>query len=208
MLISNNALLQHLFWTFPELSPLSMKDRMLLGPSGGGDIVEVDETQDGSGAFIAHMKIRRFRLRMNVSAIVKVEFVTFGRPHLSFVSPKIARHLMLLNTERIWTATFSASTEHTPGGLSENKRLFSLELAKKSMPAYVNADLRVSRHSHQDNTSDGNEPIFSVPVGGDGRALEPGPGNAIRVRLDHQPMGLHWVNEFVNAHYFTNFCSY
>lgn len=205
MLISNNALLQHLFWNFPELSPLSMKDRMLLGPSGGGDIVEVDETQDGSGAFIAHMKIRRFRLRMNVSAIVKLEFVTFGRLHLSIVRPKI---LMLLNAERIWTATFSASTEHTPGGPSENKRLFSLELAKKSMPAYVNAELCVSGHSHQDNTSDSSEPIFSVAVGGDGHALEPGPGNAIRVRLDHQPMGLHWVNEFVNAHYLTDFCSY
>jgi hypothetical protein len=207
MLISNNALLQHLFWNFPELSPLSMKDRMLLGPSGGGDIVEVDETQDGSGAFVAHMKIRRFRLRMNVSAIVKVEFVTFGRPHLSFV-PKIPRHLMLLNAERIWTATFSASTEHTPGGASENKRLFSLELAKKSMPAYVNADLRVSGHSHQDNSSDSSEPIFSVAVGGEGHALEPGPGNAIRVRLDHQPMGLHWVNEFVNAPYISTFCPY
>jgi hypothetical protein len=83
MLISSNSLLQHLFWNFPGLSPLSTKDRMLLGPAGGGDIVEVDETHDGSGAFIAHMKIRRFRLRMNVSAVVKVEFVTFGRPHLS-----------------------------------------------------------------------------------------------------------------------------
>jgi hypothetical protein len=80
MLISNNALLQHLFWKFPELSPLSTKDRMLLGPSGGGDIVDVQETQDGTGAFTASMKIRRFRMRMNVSTVVKVEFITFGRP--------------------------------------------------------------------------------------------------------------------------------
>ena len=80
MLISNNTLLQHLFWNFPGLSPLSTKDRMLLGPSGGGDIVHVEETQDGTGAFIASMKIRRFRMRMNVSVVVKVEFVTFGRP--------------------------------------------------------------------------------------------------------------------------------
>ena len=63
MLISNNTLLQHLFWHFPGLSPLSMKDCMLLSPSGGGDIIEVDETHDGTGAFVAHMKIRRFRLR-------------------------------------------------------------------------------------------------------------------------------------------------
>ena len=80
MLISNNALLQHLFWNFPGLSPLSTRDRMLLGPSGGGDIVDVEETQDGTGAFIASMKIRRFRMRMNVSVVVKVEFVTFGKP--------------------------------------------------------------------------------------------------------------------------------
>jgi hypothetical protein len=114
---------------------------------------------------------------------------------------------MLLNAERIWTATFSASTEHAHGGPSENKRLFSLELAKKSMPAYVNADLRVSGHS-QDDTSDSSEPIFSVSVGGDGHALEPGPGHAINVRLDHQPMGFHWVNEFVDAHHLTNLRSY
>ena len=80
MLISNNALLQHLFWNFPGLSPLSTRDRMLLGPSGGGDVVDVEETQDGTGTFIASMKIRRFRMRMNVSVVVKVEFVTFGRP--------------------------------------------------------------------------------------------------------------------------------
>lgn len=80
MLISNNTLLQHLFWNFPGLSPLSTKDRMLLGSSGGGDIVDVEEMQDGTGTFIASMKIRRFRMRMNVSVVVKVEFVTFGRP--------------------------------------------------------------------------------------------------------------------------------
>ncbi len=79
MLISNNALLQYLFWKFPGLSPLSTRDRMLLGPSGGGDVVDVEETLDGTGSFIAHMKIRRFRLRMNVSTVVKVEFVTFGK---------------------------------------------------------------------------------------------------------------------------------
>ena len=80
MLISNNTLLQNLFWNFPGLSPLSTKDRMLLGSSGGGDIVDVEEMQDGTGTFIASMKIRRFRMRMNVSVVVKVEFVTFGRP--------------------------------------------------------------------------------------------------------------------------------
>lgn len=63
----------------------------------------------------------------------------------------------------------------------------------------MDAVLHISGHSHQDNASDLNEPIFAVPVSCDGRSLQPGPGNAIKVRLDHGPMGHHWVNEFVNA---------
>ena len=85
MLTSNNALLQHLFWNFPPLSPLSRGDAMLLSSVGGGDVVTVDETQDGIGAFVARIQIRRFRLRMRVSKIVKVEFVTSGRPASAFV---------------------------------------------------------------------------------------------------------------------------
>lgn len=85
MLTSNNALLQYLFWNFPPLSPLSRGDAMLLSSVGGGDVVTVDETQDGIGAFVARIQIRRFRLRMRVSKIVKVEFVTSGRPASAFV---------------------------------------------------------------------------------------------------------------------------
>jgi hypothetical protein len=70
-------------------------------------------------------------------------------------------------------------------------------LADSSMPAWVQADLRVTGHSEQGNTSDNNDPILSVPIACDGRALRPGPGNAIKVRLDDGPMGLHWVNESV-----------
>ena len=84
------------------------------------------------------------------------------------------------------------------GGSSEIKRLFSLELDNNSMPACVDADLRISGHSHQDNSSDNNEPIFSVPVSCGGRSLQPGSGNAIKVRLDYGPMGHHWINESVN----------
>ncbi|KAI9454953.1 hypothetical protein F5148DRAFT_413145 [Russula earlei] len=79
-LTSNNALLQHLFGQFPGLSPLSVSDALLLGPSGAGDIVDVEETRDGSVAFTAYIKIRRFRIRMKVSKVVKVEFVTRGMP--------------------------------------------------------------------------------------------------------------------------------
>ena len=87
MWTSNNNLLQHLFWQFPGLSPLSMSDRMLLGPTGG-DVVSVEETRDGSGAFIAHVSIRRFRLRMNSSKLIKAEFITFGKPYYSFVTER------------------------------------------------------------------------------------------------------------------------
>jgi hypothetical protein len=87
MWTSNNTLLQHLFWQFPGLSPLSMSDRMLLGPTGG-DVVNVEETRDGSGAFVAHVNIRRFRLRMNSSKLIRSEFITFGRSYYSFVSER------------------------------------------------------------------------------------------------------------------------
>jgi hypothetical protein len=87
MWTSNNALLQHLFWQFPGLAPLSMSDRMLLGPTGG-DVVNVEETRDGSGAFVAHVDIRRFRLRMNSSKLIKIEFITFGRSYYSFVTER------------------------------------------------------------------------------------------------------------------------
>jgi hypothetical protein len=83
MWMSNNTLLQHLFWQFPGLSPLSMSDRMLLGPTGG-DAVDVEETRDGTGAFVAQVNIRRFRLRMNSSKLITIEFITFGKLYNSF----------------------------------------------------------------------------------------------------------------------------
>jgi len=83
MWTSNNALLQHLFWQFPKLSPLSMGDRMLLGPTGG-DAVNVEETRDGTGAFVAQVNIRRFRLRLNSSKLITIEFITFGKLYNSF----------------------------------------------------------------------------------------------------------------------------
>jgi hypothetical protein len=92
------------------------------------------------------------------------------------------------------------SAERTREGASENKWLFSLELANNSTPAWVDADLLVPRPSHQAANPGNNEPAFSIPVGSVGHALQPGPENAIKVRLDDGPMRLHWVNEFVNIH--------
>ncbi|KAI0249388.1 hypothetical protein BJV78DRAFT_1284035 [Lactifluus subvellereus] len=173
MLTSNNALLQYLFWHFRALSPLSSSDIMMLHPLGGGDAVDVEETQDGTGTFVAHIKMRRFRMRMRVSKCVKVEFVT---------------------SERIWTIAFS-TTERTANGRSETIRLLSLGLAYNSTPAWVDADLFVSGRSQVANHPDAHEPIFLVPLGSDARELKPGPGNAIEVRLDNLPMGPHLRNE-------------
>ena len=83
MFTANNALLQHLFWHFTALSPLTRSDAILLSSAGGGDAVAVDEAQDGIGTFVARIQIRRFRLRMRVSKRVTVEFVTSGRPRLN-----------------------------------------------------------------------------------------------------------------------------
>ena len=110
----------------------------------------------------------------------------------------------LSNTERIWTAKFLVNTESTREGFSGNRWLFALELASPSTPACVDADLLVRGHSHQATTqattSDSKEPVFSIPIGCVGRALQPGPENAITARLDDGPMRLHWINEFVNIH--------
>jgi len=106
----------------------------------------------------------------------------------------------LSNAERIWAAKFLVSVESTREGLSENKWLFALELESPSTPAWLDADLLVRGHSHQATTSDSNEPVFSIPIGCAGRALQLGPENAIKVRLDDGPMRLHWINEFVNIH--------
>jgi hypothetical protein len=86
MMTSNNVLLQHLFWHFPAISPLTRSDSMLLSSAAKGDVVDVDETQDGTGTFVARIQIRRFRLRMRVSKLVKIEFVTSGRSRLGFRS--------------------------------------------------------------------------------------------------------------------------
>ena len=75
---SDNTLLQRLFRRVPELSPLSPSDAMLLAPLKDSDVVEVMETRDGSGTFVAHIRILRFRLRMRVSKCVVVEFVASG----------------------------------------------------------------------------------------------------------------------------------
>ncbi|KAF8273526.1 hypothetical protein EI94DRAFT_1918477 [Lactarius quietus] len=73
------SLLDHtLVLALSGLSPLSKIDSMLLSSAAGGDVVDVSEMQDGFETFVARIQIRRFRLRMRVTKLVKVEFVTSG----------------------------------------------------------------------------------------------------------------------------------
>lgn len=173
MLTSNNALLQHLFWHFPALSPLSQIDTMLLSSATGGDAVDVHETQDGVGTFAARIQIRRFRLRMRVSKLVKLEFVT---------------------SDRIWTVTFSLGTNNSPTDRPENQWWLSLRLADQSMPARVDGDLLILRRLRSVGSDDNYEAAFTYPFGGNPCNLQPGPNSAIKLRLDHGPMRPHLLN--------------
>jgi hypothetical protein len=178
MLTSNNDLLQHLFRHFPSLSPLSPGEVILLSSVGGGDVVDVEETQDGTGTFVARIQVRRFRLRMRVSKLIKVEFVT---------------------SDRIWTITFSVRQGNASNSRTESWWLLSLGLADHSIPAWVDADLIISGSSPPTDETDIHESPpespFTIPIRRDLCELKPGSENAIRIRLDDGPMGPHLLNE-------------
>jgi hypothetical protein len=174
MLTSNNVLLQHLFRRFPALSPLTPGDAILLTSAGGGDVVDVDEIQDGTGTFVARIQVRRFRLRMRVSGLIKVEFVT---------------------SDRIWTITFSIRSEKSADGRSEDRWLLFLGLADHSMSACVDGDLVISGSPSFTNEVDDNESTFTIPIRHEVSELKPGSESAIRVRLDDGPMGHHLLND-------------
>jgi len=173
MLTSNNALLQHLFWHFPALSPLSPSDSILLGSAGGGDVITVDEMQDGK-TFVARIQIRRFRLRMRVRKLVKLEFVT---------------------SDRIWTVIFSVGAKSTEIGRFENQWLLSFGLGDHSTPAWVDGDFLVLRRLPSIGRGDDYESTFSLPLGCNPCKVQPGPESAIKMRLDDGPMRPHLLNE-------------
>jgi hypothetical protein len=100
------------------------------------------------------------------------------------------------NAERLWRLTFT-TTERMENGLSKSIWLLSLGLASHSTPAWVEAELLVSRQSQVTDPSDPHEHVFSAPFGNESRELQPGLQNAITVRLDNGPMGPHLQNEFV-----------
>jgi hypothetical protein len=86
MVASDNVLLQRLFRSIPQLSPISTRDALLLGPANEEDRVDVEEKRNGTGSWTALIRIPRFRLRMRVSQSVSVEFVASGVRGSSVVS--------------------------------------------------------------------------------------------------------------------------
>ncbi|KAH9042894.1 hypothetical protein EDB83DRAFT_2523885 [Lactarius deliciosus] len=150
---SDNTLLQRLFRHVPELSP----------------------TRDGTGTFIAHIRILRFRLRMRVSKCVVVEFVA---------------------SERIWALRFTVVVETLMDGRTETKWLLSLELGEQSQVVAVDADLFIEGSTLQPlDSRDFEDPLLCISFGSTTTELWPGRDNGITVRLDDGPMGPHLVNE-------------
>lgn len=78
MVASDNALLHRLFKSIPPLSHISTRDALLLGPANEEDRVDVEEMRNGTGSWVAHIKIPRFRLRMRVCQSLSVEFIASG----------------------------------------------------------------------------------------------------------------------------------
>jgi len=167
---------------------------MLLAPLNESDIVEVMETRDGTGTFIAHIRILRFRLRMRVSKCVVVEFVASGK----YPCVRDVFSLKFYYTERVWALRFAVVTETSPDGRTENKWVLSLELGEQSPVVAVEADLFIEGSVSQVLESrDFEDPLLSISFGSTSAELWPGRENAITVRLDEGPMGPHLLNECV-----------
>lgn len=75
---SDNVLLQELFRLIPPLLHISTRDALLLSPANEEDRVDIEEKRNGTGSWVALIKIPRFRLRMRVCGSVSVEFIASG----------------------------------------------------------------------------------------------------------------------------------
>ncbi|KAI0289341.1 hypothetical protein BC826DRAFT_1032139 [Russula brevipes] len=175
MTASDNALLQRLFRSIPPLSHISTRDALLLGPANEEDRVEVEERRNGTGSWVALIKIPRFRLRMRVCQSVSVEFIASGR---------------------IWILAFSAVVETLRDGRSENRWFLSLELGEHSPATEVNASLVVVGSSDATEDGDSEDPLSrSVLLCPPMTKLSPGRDKAIKIRLDDGPLGHQLLNE-------------
>ena len=101
---SDNVLLQELFRLIPPLSHISTRDALLLSPANEEDRVDVDEKRNGTGSWVALIKIPRFRLRMRVCGSVSVEFIASGEFCFRFAYLVT----LILLPGRMWILTFSS----------------------------------------------------------------------------------------------------
>jgi len=171
---SDNVLLQELFRLIPPLSHISSRDALLLSPANEEDRVDVDEKRNGTGSWVALIKIPRFRLRMRVCGSVSVEFIASGR---------------------MWILTFSAVTENLPDGRTENRWYLSLRLTGQSPPTAVNATFLIL--GTPGTTGDGysDELARSIQLCPPMSELSPGYDKGIHVRVDDGPIGPYLLNE-------------
>ncbi|KAH9976403.1 hypothetical protein BGW80DRAFT_917005 [Lactifluus volemus] len=169
MRASDNVLLQRLFLDIPLLSPLSAGDMILLGKNLK-DHVDVDEKRDGTGSFVAYIKIPKFPLRMRLCHSVTIQFVA---------------------SCRLWILRFNAVVETAATkGQPESKWYLSLELGQNSPPTTVNASLIAGPSNPAENR--GPDPARTVSFGCNTPELSP--GRLLRVRLDECPIGPHLLS--------------
>lgn len=194
MVASDNALLHRLFKSIPPLSHISTRDALLLGPANEEDRVDVEEMRNGTGSWVAHIKIPRFRLRMRVCQTVSVEFIASGMG-TSGVTSRVPAFLTPSLLGRIWNLAFSAVVETSPNGRSESRWYLSLELGDHSPPTPVNANLVILGSS--DATEEDSDGTRSIHLGHPTSNLYPGRDKALKIRLDDGPIGPHLLNECV-----------
>jgi hypothetical protein len=190
---SDNALLQELFRLVPPLSHISTRDALLLSPANEEDRVDIDEMRNGTGSWVALVKIPRFRLRMRVCGSVSVEFIASG------VFCFLFAYLVMLTLlpGRMWILTFSAVTETLPDGRTENRWHLSLELEGQSPPTAVNATFLIlgTPGATGDNYSE--ELARSIQLCPPMTELSSGHDKGINIRVDNGPIGPYLLNEFV-----------
>lgn len=191
---SDNVLLQELFRSIPPLSHISTRDALLLGPAKEEDRVDVEEKRNGTGSWVALIKIPRFRLRMRVCQSVSVEFIASGVFCFLRAYPVT---LTLPLPGRMWILTFSAVVETSPDGRTENRWYLSLELEEHSPPTSVNASLVILGSPDAAETPDSDD--RSIQISSPTFSLSPGHDKAIKIRLDNGPMGPYLLNEFVGS---------
>lgn len=196
---SDNVLLQELFRLIPPLLHISTRDALLLSPVNEEDRVDVEEKRNGTGSWVALIKIPRFRLRMRVCGSVSVEFIASGAFCFCSLFLFVYHATLTLLPGRMWILTFSAVTEALPGGRTENRWYLSLELEGQSPPTAVNATFLILGTPGATGDGYSDELARSIELCPPMSELSPGHDKGINIRVDDSPIGPYLLNEFVGT---------